>query len=128
MEMQIALAGTVTTGDFALNRAKLDVQKKREIVRDLRAKLDKLKAKLTAESKKAGIKIPRLGQDTERHHRVKAIRNKEYQALSDQHMKAVEVLREARDAVKKLKGPRKPMVSARERLAAYKAKHKPKGE
>lgn len=107
MEIQLAVAGTVTTGPFALNRAKLDVIQKKKVVDSLRIKLDLLKDKLVAASKKEGIKVPRLGQDPEQYHRRKAVKNSEYQSLSEEHYKAVEALRAAREKVKQLKGPRR---------------------
>lgn len=111
MQIELAIAGTVTTGAFALNRAKLDVEQKRKVVHSLRAKRDTMKAKLVAESKKAGIKVSRIHKDTELHHRQKAIRNKEYQALTEEHMKAVDALQEARDVLKKLRETRPTKTS-----------------
>lgn len=107
MEIQLAVAGTVTQGPFAMNRAKLDVVQKKKVVDSLRIKLDLLKDKLIAASKKEGIKVPRIGQDPEQYHRRKAVKNPEYQALSEEHYKAVEALRAAREKVKQLKPARR---------------------
>jgi len=106
MEIELALAGTVTTGPFAMNRAKLNVTQKKKIVDTLSIKLDAMKERLIAASKKEGIKVTRIGQDPEQYHRRKAVKNSEYQALLNEHYKAVEELRAARAAVKQLKGPR----------------------